>query len=154
MSSKVCGYHENLLKDWLWVPCHSRASGMIEWGRDLMTPRQFITTLRRRWYVLAIAALCTAVGMAAVHKHPVVYQACDELFVTPPPTNQAPNVYTGVASSTAVTTGIVTRAVNSSAVQAQLRAAGLTAAYDAEMTNTGSNENPAYDEPTVQVCAT
>ena len=119
-----------------------------------MTPAQFITTLRRRWYVLAVAALCTALGMVAVHKHPVLYQACDALFVTAPPTNQTPNVYTSQQDSTAVMTGLITRAVMSSAVQAQVQAAGFTGTYDAEMTNTGSNENPSYGEPTLEVCAT
>ena len=118
-----------------------------------MTPRQLMATLRRRWYVLAIAALCTLVGMGAVHKRTIAYQACSALFVTAPTTNQAPNVYTNLQDSLDVTTGMVTRAVMSSTVQAQLRSVGLTAPYDAEMTNTGSNENPAYGEPTLQICA-
>ena len=118
-----------------------------------MTLRQLIGTLRRRWYVLAFAALCTAVGMGAVHKHSIVYQGCSALFVTAPQTHQAPNVYTSQQDSLDVTTGVVTRAVMSSAVQAQLRSEGFTATYNAEMTNTGSNENPAYDQPTLQICA-
>lgn len=118
-----------------------------------MTPRQLIGTLRRRWYVLAIAALCTAVGIGAVHKRSLVYQGCSALFVTAPQTHQAPNVYTNQQDSLDVTTGVVTRAVMSSAVQAQLRSEGFTATYDAEQTNTGSNENPAYGQPTLQICA-
>lgn len=118
-----------------------------------MTPRETIATLRRRWYVLAVIALCTLVGVMAVHKRPIMYMECDVLFVNPPPTHLNANVLLNETDSLDATTGIVTRAVMSSAVQDQLRSAGLTASYDAEMTNTGTNETPSFSEPSLQICS-
>jgi hypothetical protein len=119
-----------------------------------MTAREMIAVLRRRWYVLAAAGLCTIVGAAAVHKRPIMFQACNALFVTAPSTHANPNAYTNENTSLVATAGVATRAVMSSQVQQAIRSRGLTGSYDAEMTNTGSNENPAFGEPTLQICST
>jgi hypothetical protein len=118
-----------------------------------VTPREMIATLRRRWYVLAVVALCTLLGVMAVHKRSITYMECDVLFVNPPPTHLNANVLLNETDSLDATTGIVTRAVMSSTVQDQLQSAGLTASYDAEMTNTGTNETPAFGEPSLQICS-
>jgi hypothetical protein len=118
-----------------------------------VSARQLSATLRRRWYVLALCLACTAVGVLAVHQRPITNQACAALFVTPPPTHIDPNVLTNGADTLVATTGVITRAVMSDQTQARIRAEGLTATYDAEMTNTGSNETPLFGEPTLQICA-
>jgi hypothetical protein len=118
-----------------------------------VTPREIIATLRRRWYVLAVVALCTLVGVMAVHKRSITYMECDVVFVNPPPTHLNANVLLNETDSLDATAGVVTRAVMSSTVQDRLRSAGLTASYDAEMTNTGTNETPAYSEPSLQICS-
>lgn len=119
-----------------------------------MTAREFVARLRRRWYVLVIFAFCTMGAVWAVHQRPISYLACDDLFVTAPTTKVNPNVYTNEAGSLDTMTGLVTRAVMSQAAQDRVRSKGLTAGYDAEMTNTGSNENPLYGEPSLQICST
>jgi hypothetical protein len=118
-----------------------------------MTARGFTASLRRRWYVLAIVMLCTMAAVWAVHKRSITYQVCDAVFVTAPRTHTNPNVYTNENGALVATAGVVTDAVMSSAVQAQLRSEGLTADYDAAVINTGSNENPSYGEPTLQICS-
>jgi hypothetical protein len=118
-----------------------------------MTAREWVATLRRRWYVLAAILLCTTMALWVVHKRAIAYQACNILFVTAPPTQLVPNVYTNDEPSLIATTGIVTRQVMSQPVQARLRAEGVTASYDAEMRNNGTSETPQYGEPTLQVCS-
>lgn len=118
-----------------------------------MSVRAVVTVMRRRWYVLAMALLCTAVAVLVVHKRPLSYEACAELFVMAPRTSLNPNVYTNEAGSLDSMTGLVTRALMSPAMQAKIRSEGY-AEYDAEMTNTGSNENPLYGEPSLQICST
>jgi hypothetical protein len=103
--------------------------------------------------VLAVIMLCTLAGVMAVHKRPITYRECDVLFVNPPPTHVNANVYLNETNSLDATAGVVTRAVMSSTVQDQIRSAGLTASYDAEMTNTGTNETPSYSEPSLQICS-
>jgi hypothetical protein len=118
-----------------------------------VTAWQLTAALRRRWYVLALCAVLTVAGAWAVHHRPITNQACAALFVTPPPTHNDPNVLTNGDDTLVATTGVITRAVMSGRGQARIRAEGLTASYDAAMTNTGSNETPLFGEPTLQVCS-
>jgi hypothetical protein len=118
-----------------------------------MSARELVAAIRRRWYVLAVLLLCTVAAVLAVHKRPISYVTCNALFVTQPSVHVNPNIYTDESGSLDTMTGLVTRALMSSAEQQQLRSAGF-GAYDAEMTNTGSNENPAYGEPSLQICST
>jgi hypothetical protein len=103
--------------------------------------------------VLALCLVLTIAGVLAVRHRPIAQQACAALFVSSPPTHNNPNTLTNGADALVATTGVITRIVMSGPVQARLRAEGLTATYDAEMTNTGSNETPLYGEPTLQVCS-
>lgn len=119
-----------------------------------MSARELVVVVRRRWYVLAMVLLCTVVSAYVVHKRQISYEACDVLFVTAPPTHLNPNIYTNEAGSLDTMTGLVTRALMSSATQQQVRSAGVVGTYDAEMTNTGSNENPLFGEPSLQICST
>jgi hypothetical protein len=117
-----------------------------------MSAHELVAAIRRRWYVLAMVLVCTLAGIGLVHKRSISYEACNALFVTEPPTHVDPNVYTNESGSLDSMTGLVTRALMSSAVQQQVRAEGL-GTYDAEMTNTGSNETPVYGEPSLEICS-
>jgi hypothetical protein len=118
-----------------------------------VTARQFAATLRRRWYVLVLLIVVTVAGAYAVHKRPIMTQACADLFVKAPPTHNNPNVLTNGNDTLVATAGVVTRAVMSAPAIRQIRAEGMTADYDAEMTNTGSNETPLFGSPTLQICS-
>jgi hypothetical protein len=118
-----------------------------------MSAHELVAAIRRRWYVLALVLLCTVAGIGVVHKRSISYVACNALFVTQPPSHVNPNVYTDQSGALDSMTGLVTRALMSSAEQQQIRSEGF-GTYDAEMTNTGSNENPLYGEPSLEICST
>jgi len=115
-----------------------------------MSALEFIATLRRRWYVLALVGLCTVAAVYAVHKRPIAYTACQGLYLSGPPLLN--NVYLDPNASLAMVTGMVTQNVMSQPVQQELRSAGA-ADYDVEQTNDGDIRSPVYDLPTMQVCA-
>jgi hypothetical protein len=117
----------------------------------LMTALDCLATLRRRWYVLALIGLCTVIGTWAVHQRSITWEACEGLYLSGPPA--AANVYLNSDPSLAMTTGMVTQTMSSSAMQDKLSAAGATAAYSVTQTNTGEVRFPAYAQPTLQICA-
>lgn len=116
-----------------------------------MSALEFATVLRRRWYVLAVAALFTLVGMWAVHVRPLSYQGCENLYFAGTP--WVGNVYFDGNQSLSAVTGVVTQAMMSQPVQQQIQARGITD-YTVVQTNTGEIRFPSYNQPTVQVCVT
>ncbi len=119
-----------------------------------MTVSGFIAVLRRRWLVVALVLMCTVVALALVHKRPIDYQACASVALIAPKTPDFPNVYDNTQESLVATTGLVTEKVMSAATQRQLAAQGMTASYDAEVLNTGTDASPAFSEPLTTVCST
>ena len=115
----------------------------------LMSALEFIATLRRRWYVLALVGLCTVAAVFAVHKRPITYEACQGFYLSGPPLLH--NVYLNSDASLAMVTGMVTETVMSQPVQQELHSAGA-GDYDVTQTNDGDIRSPVYDLPTMQVC--
>jgi hypothetical protein len=118
-----------------------------------MTTHDFASTLRRRWYVLACATLCTMVGLWAVHSRTISYQGCDTLYLSEPAHMGGSNAYLNENLSLAMTAGMVTQTMMSQPVQQRLQAAGLPTPYQVLQTNTGNAEFPSYTQPSVQVCS-
>jgi hypothetical protein len=119
-----------------------------------MTVSGFIIVLRRRWLVVALVLMCTVVALALVHKRPIDYQACASVALIAPKTPDFPNVYDNTQESLVATTGLVTEKVMSAATERQLAAQGMTASYDAEVLNTGTDASPTFTEPLTTVCST
>jgi hypothetical protein len=119
-----------------------------------MTVSGFLAVLRRRWLVVALVLMCTVVALALVHKRPIDYQACASVALITPKTSDFPNVYDNTQASLVATTGLVTEKVMSPATQRQLAAQGMTASYDAEVLNTGTDASPTFTEPLTTVCST
>lgn len=119
-----------------------------------MTVSGFLGVLRRRWLVVALVLMCTAVALALVHKRPIDYQACASVALIAPKTPDFPNVYDNTQETLVATTGLVTAKVMSPATEQQLAAQGMTASYDAEVLNTGTDATPAFTEPLTTICST
>lgn len=116
-----------------------------------MSALEFAVILRRRWYFLALATLFTLLGLWMVHTRPVRYQGCEGMFLSGAP--WAGNVYLDSNLSLAMVTGMVTQTMTSQPMQRRFEAVHVTD-YQVTQTNTGEVRFPAYDEPTLQVCAT
>jgi hypothetical protein len=119
-----------------------------------MSPQEWLATVRRRWYVLALSLIVAIVGLYAVHQRSISYSGCNSVILSGPLQPWAPNTEVNPAPSLAVTTGIVTATMNSEQTEQQLRAAGVTSYYTVAQVNTGSSEVPTYTAPMLQVCAT
>lgn len=118
-----------------------------------MTVWAWLAAMQRRWPVLVVGLLCTICAVYAVHKRHISFQACGSVVVGAPKSPISPNVYNNTQGSLVAATGLITDELQSSAVRQQLWAEGATAAYQAQVHNTGTTETPAYGEPEMDVCA-
>lgn len=118
-----------------------------------MTAAEWLATLRRRWLVLAAGLLCTMGAVVLVHGRPIVYYGCASVAGTAPPTGMDPNAYSDARHSLVELIGIVTLELTSDQTQQNFRTAGFTAAYTAQVHNTGTTETPGYSEPLADLCA-
>lgn len=120
-----------------------------------MTVQECRKTLRKRWYVVAFAALCTLVGIYAVHARSLDYQGCDALVLAPPPQPLLGNeVYLNINPSVAMVTQMVTVTMMSAPMESKLRAEGLLSDYQVTQTNSsGDIRFPSYTQPTLTICA-
>jgi hypothetical protein len=116
-----------------------------------MSALEFAATLRRRWYILAVACLFTLVGMWAVHVRPISYEGCENLYLSGTP--WFGNVYLDQNPSLATVTGMVTQTMMSQPMRQRIQARGVTD-YTVTQTNTGEIRFPSYKQPTAQVCVT
>ncbi|MFU8875995.1 hypothetical protein [Micromonospora sp. SL4-19] len=100
--------------------------------------------LRRRWYLIAVGMVVTAVaGLAATQVTPR-YFASEVVVMQPPVSPYAPNPMTGLYPSMAVTGAAVAQRLSTPDAQARFRAAGVTGPYDFQPRNTGTNQEPRY----------
>jgi hypothetical protein len=119
-----------------------------------VTAQECLATVRRRWYVLALIMLIALCGVWIVHKRPIMYQACDGLYVAAPKVSSLGNTYVTDSPSLAVTTNIVVQVLMAQSMQQRVSDQGLTANYQVTQTNTGDAQFPTYTQPTAQVCST
>lgn len=116
-----------------------------------MSATEFAGTLRRRWYVLAMAGLFTMIGMWAFHARPISYQGCGSLYLAA--ADPGGNVYLQNILQPAVVTGMVTQTMMSQQIQQRMHAEGVTN-YTVAQTNSGELRFPVYTQPTMEVCVT
>jgi hypothetical protein len=112
---------------------------------------EYLAMLLRRWLVLAMAGMCTLVGLALVHDRVISYEGCSTVVLKPPAAEE-PNVLVNMNPSVAVTTGIAVARISSPAMQAKLASMGVPPGYQITQQNTGTPEVPAYAEPLLQIC--
>jgi len=123
-----------------------------------MSALEFLATLRRRWYVLALVALCTMAAVLAVHKRTIVYEACGGFYVSGPNREwmgnpyDVGNTYLDTSTATPMVTGMVVQTVMSPTVQQKIHSQGVSD-YVVAQTNTGEVRFPTYTQPTMEVCA-
>lgn len=120
-----------------------------------MTAVEWLAALRRRWYILIFAILCTGMVAWAVHSRIISYQGCEGLYLSPPATATSAyldhNPLYG-APSVIVATAIVTQTMMSQPMHQELSRAGVPSSYSVVMTNTGDPRFPTYSQPTLQIC--
>lgn len=118
-----------------------------------MTAHECLTTLRRRWYVLALVMLCMIGGLWTVNRRPITYQGCDGLYLATPQLPLGTNTYAEISPSLAMATGMVVQTMTSQPMRQKLQSQGLVTDYEVTETNTGEIRFPAYTQPTVQICS-
>ncbi|MGS2617009.1 hypothetical protein ACVCAH_21160 [Micromonospora sp. LZ34] len=100
--------------------------------------------LRRRWYLLVIGLVVTAVaGVGATQVAPR-YLASEVVVMQPPVSAYAPNPMTGLYPSISITGAAVAKRLSTPDAEAGFRAAGVTGPYAFQPRNTGTNQEPRY----------
>ena len=96
-----------------------------------------------------------AAGIGYYFKHtPLTYAESGTVVFAPPKSLTYPNPYSILSSGLTATAGIIAIIAMSPQGQQQVRAAGGTASYDAELVNTYNLEYPNFSDPFVTVTAT
>jgi hypothetical protein len=119
-----------------------------------VTPLQLARALRRRWLVLLVGMVATAlVGLVVTHPRPT-YNGSEVFAIQPPATPRVPNQLTGLGPSLALTGAAVARRLKSPARLAELRRQGMSDEYDVVPRNSGTTQNPSYWIPSIQILVT
>jgi hypothetical protein len=118
-----------------------------------VSPEEVVRALLRRWYVLLLAVVLTAVG--AYHElHPrPSYESSAVIVLKPPVTGNQPNQYANLQPSVAFVSYAAVQQLQSPAGTAELRAAGVRGVYRLLPRNSGTSVTPAYLIPSLQVQA-
>lgn len=121
-----------------------------------MAAIEWLAALRRRWYLLVLAILCTGVAAWVVHSRPVSYQGCEGLNLSGPASATSSYLFGDPVygnSSVIIAASIVTTTMMSQPMQQELGRSGVSNDYSVTMTNIGDPRFPTYSQPTVQICA-
>ncbi|MET9962228.1 hypothetical protein ABZ128_24760 [Streptomyces sp. NPDC006326] len=118
-----------------------------------MSPGELFRTLRRRWYVLLLAAVLAAVGALQV-LHPAVTHVSSAIVVLKPPaTGTHPNQLANLQPPLAAVSYAAVQQLDSPAGAVELRAAGVQGTYRLIPRNSGTSVTPRYLIPSLQVQA-
>lgn len=112
-----------------------------------MSPREFLSALRRRWYVVAVVLFATALGGWHVKHAQPLYQGTSIIVLAPPQQVTAPNKLAAVTPSLAVAGLAVNMALTDQSQAATLRQAGVIGDYTITPRNSGTDETPQYYVP-------
>ena len=112
-----------------------------------MSPRELLTTLRLRWYVVAVVVALTALGGWQVKHEQPLYLGSSIVVLTPPKEQTVPNALAAVTSSLAVTGLAVNTALLAKSQDARLAQAGVIGDYTITPRNSGTSETPQYELP-------
>jgi hypothetical protein len=120
------------------------------WDRQLRT--MWDKLVRPRYAVLLVLGLAAVLGWH-VRTSPPSQEARVVVLFLAPSSPSAPNQYRLFRPDLAATADVVVRTVTDSPIRQQIESAGLLPSYDVIITNTGTQEEPQYAEPTLTVTA-
>ncbi|MFD7631176.1 hypothetical protein ACFV7Q_35045 [Streptomyces sp. NPDC059851] len=118
-----------------------------------MSPGELVRALRRRWYVLVVAAVLAAAGAVQVLRPTPVHVSSAIVVLKPPVTGRYPNQLTNLQPPLAAVSYAVVQQLESPEGRAELRAEGVTADYRLLPRNSGTSVTPRYLIPSLQVQA-
>ncbi|WP_329280435.1 hypothetical protein [Streptomyces sp. NBC_01451] len=118
-----------------------------------MSPRDVAEALLRRWYVLVLALLLTAVGAYPVIRPAPQYLSSAVVVLKPPVTGNQPNQLTNLQPPLATLSYGVIQQLESPAGRRELRSAGVRGKYQLIPRNSGTSATPAYLIPSLQIQA-
>ncbi|MFJ3923361.1 hypothetical protein [Streptomyces sp. NPDC090022] len=118
-----------------------------------MSPGELFRALRRRWYVLVLAAVVAAAGALQVLRPTRTYVSSAIVVLKPPVTGGQPNQLTNLQPPLAAVSYAAVQQLQSPAGAAELRAAGVTGTYRLMPRNSGTSVTPAYLIPSLQIQA-
>ncbi|MBT2472278.1 hypothetical protein J7E97_31590 [Streptomyces sp. ISL-66] len=118
-----------------------------------MSPGELFRTLRRRWYVLVLAALLAAVGALQVLRPEPTYVSSAIVVLKPPVTGNQPNQFANLQPPLAAVSYAAVQQLESPSGRDELRAAGVSGTYRLTPRNSGTSVTPRYLIPSLQVQA-
>ncbi|MFC4031162.1 hypothetical protein ACFO3J_06710 [Streptomyces polygonati] len=116
-----------------------------------MSPGEVVLALLRRWYVLVVAMLLTALGAYHVLRPPQEYLSSAVIVVKPPVTGNQPNQLANLQPPVAAVSYAIIEQLRSPAGAAELAAAGVRGRYALIPRNSGTSVTPAYLIPSLQI---
>ncbi|MFE4257800.1 hypothetical protein, partial [Streptomyces sp. NPDC056883] len=118
-----------------------------------MSPGELFRTLRRRWYVLVLAAVLAAAGALQVLRPTTTYVSTAIVVLKPPVTGNQPNQLANLQPPLAAVSLAAVQQLDSSDGEAELRAAGVLGTYRLIPRNSGTSVTPRYLIPSLQIQA-
>ncbi|MCJ0874389.1 hypothetical protein [Streptomyces sp. AP-93] len=118
-----------------------------------MSPGELFRTLRRRWYVLVLAAVVAAAGALQVLRPTTTYVSTAIVVLKPPVTSNQPNQLANLQPPLAAVSLAAVQQLDSSDGEAELRAAGVAGTYRLIPRNSGTSVTPRYLIPSLQIQA-
>ncbi|MFF8267761.1 hypothetical protein ACF059_10225 [Streptomyces sp. NPDC016562] len=118
-----------------------------------VSPGELVRALRRRWYVLVVAALLAAAGAQLVLHPTRTYLSTAIVVLKPPVTGNQPNQLANLQPPLAAVSYAVVRQLESPAGADELAAAGVRGTYRLIPRNSGTSVTPRYLIPSLQVQA-
>jgi hypothetical protein len=109
-----------------------------------VTLREIVRTLRRRWVVLAVGVVATAIaGWVVIHPGPT-YEAKSLITLRAPRSQSVPNQFNDGRPSIALTGSLIAARLKSRSGEEQLRRDGVVGKYDLVPRNSGTSATPMY----------
>ncbi|WP_314250247.1 Wzz/FepE/Etk N-terminal domain-containing protein [Streptomyces kutzneri] len=118
-----------------------------------MSPGELIRALRRRWYVLIVAAVLAAAGAVQVLHPTQTYLSTAIVVLKPPVTDNQPNQLANLQPPLAAVSYAAVQQLDSPEGAEELRAAGVRGTYRLIPRNSGTSVTPRYLIPSLQVQA-
>ncbi|GGS27407.1 hypothetical protein Snoj_09910 [Streptomyces nojiriensis] len=118
-----------------------------------MSPGELIRALRRRWYVLVVAAVLAAAGAVQVLHPTQTYLSTAIVVLKPPVTDNQPNQLANLQPPLAAVSYAAIQQLDSPEGAEELRVAGVRGTYRLIPRNSGTSVTPRYLIPSLQIQA-
>ncbi|MFE1872485.1 Wzz/FepE/Etk N-terminal domain-containing protein [Streptomyces sp. NPDC059496] len=118
-----------------------------------MSPGELIRALRRRWYVLIVAAVLAAAGAVQVLHPTQTYLSTAIVVLKPPVTDNQPNQLANLQPPLAAVSYAAIQQLDSPEGAEELHAAGVRGTYRLIPRNSGTSVTPRYLIPSLQIQA-